>query len=151
VIAVSNWERSNAFYRDVLGVEVIELDRGRYAYRLPDGQQLNVHGPRAPPHPRLPGAAVNLLAGKRGPFEIGVGVPVETLGLLIAIEFTAEYYAADFMFELMKRKVLVSHSLNSHKVMRLTPPAILSDADCDWLLKAFREAAEEINRRYAKS
>jgi len=55
------------------------------------------------------------------------------------------------MFELMKRKVLVSHSLNSHKVMRLTPPAILSDADCDWLLKAFREAAEEINRRYAKS
>jgi putrescine aminotransferase len=76
---------------------------------------------------------------------------VRGLGLLIAIEFTAEYYAADFMFELMKRKVLVSHSLNSHKVMRLTPPAILSDADCDWLLKAFREAAEEINRRYAKS
>jgi catechol 2,3-dioxygenase-like lactoylglutathione lyase family enzyme len=52
VIAVSNWERSNAFYRDVLGVEVIELDRGRYAYRLPDGQQLNVHGPGATPEPR---------------------------------------------------------------------------------------------------
>jgi len=52
VIAVSEWERSNAFYRDVLGVEVIELDRGRYAYRLPDGQQLNVHGPGATPEPR---------------------------------------------------------------------------------------------------
>jgi catechol 2,3-dioxygenase-like lactoylglutathione lyase family enzyme len=52
VIAVLEWERSNAFYRDVLGVEVIELDLGRYAYRLPDGQQLNVHGPGATPNPR---------------------------------------------------------------------------------------------------
>ena len=52
VIAVSDWGRSNAFYRDVLGVEVVELDRGRYAYRLPGGQQLNVHGPGAMPEPR---------------------------------------------------------------------------------------------------
>ena len=52
VIAVSDWERSNGFYRDVLDVEVVELDRGRYAYRLPDEQQLNVHGPGATPEPR---------------------------------------------------------------------------------------------------
>jgi catechol 2,3-dioxygenase-like lactoylglutathione lyase family enzyme len=52
VIGVSNWERSNAFYRDVLGVEIVELDKGRFAYRLPDGQQLNVHGPGSTPHPR---------------------------------------------------------------------------------------------------
>jgi catechol 2,3-dioxygenase-like lactoylglutathione lyase family enzyme len=51
VIAVSDWERSNAFYRDVLGAEVVELDRGRYAYRI-GGQQLNVHGPGATPQPR---------------------------------------------------------------------------------------------------
>ncbi len=43
VIAVSDWERSNAFYRDVLGAELVELDRGRFAYRLGE-QQLNVHG-----------------------------------------------------------------------------------------------------------
>jgi ribonuclease HI len=43
VIAVSDWERSNGFYRDVLGAEI--LDRGDgYAYRFGD-QQLNVHGP----------------------------------------------------------------------------------------------------------
>ena len=48
VIAVSDWERSNAFYRDVLGAEVVELDRGRFAYRI-GGQQLNVHGPGATP------------------------------------------------------------------------------------------------------
>ena len=52
VVTVTDWERSNAFYRDVLGAEIVELDRGRYAYRLPDGRQLNVHGPGATPEPR---------------------------------------------------------------------------------------------------
>ena len=49
VVAVSDWERSNAFYRDVLGAEVIERGRG-YAYRFGD-QQLNVHGPGVEPSP----------------------------------------------------------------------------------------------------
>jgi catechol 2,3-dioxygenase-like lactoylglutathione lyase family enzyme len=44
VIAVSDWERSNRFYRDVVGAEVIEPTPGRWAYRVGD-QQLNVHGP----------------------------------------------------------------------------------------------------------
>jgi catechol 2,3-dioxygenase-like lactoylglutathione lyase family enzyme len=47
VIAVSDWERSNAFYRDVLGAEVVERGGG-YAYRFGD-QQLNVHGPGLEP------------------------------------------------------------------------------------------------------
>ena len=51
VIAVSDWERSNAFYRDVVGAELIELEFGRYAYRLGQ-QQLNVHGPGSTPFPR---------------------------------------------------------------------------------------------------
>jgi catechol 2,3-dioxygenase-like lactoylglutathione lyase family enzyme len=63
VIAVSDWERSNAFYRDVIGAEVVARGAG-FAYRLrapdgaegfPDGtlgdQQLNVHGPGVDPHP----------------------------------------------------------------------------------------------------
>jgi catechol 2,3-dioxygenase-like lactoylglutathione lyase family enzyme len=52
VIAASNWERSNAFYRDVFGAEVVELEKGRFAYRLAGGQQLNVHGPGSTPNPR---------------------------------------------------------------------------------------------------
>jgi catechol 2,3-dioxygenase-like lactoylglutathione lyase family enzyme len=44
VIHVSDWERSNAFYRDVLGVELVDRGHGTWAYRL-DDQQLNVHGP----------------------------------------------------------------------------------------------------------
>jgi catechol 2,3-dioxygenase-like lactoylglutathione lyase family enzyme len=50
VIAVSDWEQSNAFYRDVVGAELVELDKGRWAYRL-GAQQLNVHGPGASPSP----------------------------------------------------------------------------------------------------
>jgi catechol 2,3-dioxygenase-like lactoylglutathione lyase family enzyme len=52
VIAVSEWERSNAFYRDVLGVGIVEVDGGRYAYVLDGGQRLNVHGPGSTPSPR---------------------------------------------------------------------------------------------------
>jgi catechol 2,3-dioxygenase-like lactoylglutathione lyase family enzyme len=51
VIAVSDWVRSNAFYRDVLGAELVELDRGRWTYRFGE-QQLNVHGPGSTPFPR---------------------------------------------------------------------------------------------------
>lgn len=44
VIAVSDWERSNAFYRDVLGAEVEQRDAWSARYRFGDWQ-LNVHGP----------------------------------------------------------------------------------------------------------
>ena len=44
VVAVSDWERSNAFYRDVLGAELIERADGGWSYRFGD-QQLNLHGP----------------------------------------------------------------------------------------------------------
>ncbi len=52
VIHVSDWERSNAFYRDVLGAELIEKDDGSPSrhYRFGD-QQLNAHGPGMDPHP----------------------------------------------------------------------------------------------------
>jgi catechol 2,3-dioxygenase-like lactoylglutathione lyase family enzyme len=49
VIAVTDWERSNAFYRDVLNAEVVERGAG-YAYRF-GAQQLNVHGPGVSPDP----------------------------------------------------------------------------------------------------
>lgn len=43
VIAVSDWDRANAFYRDVLGAELVPRGAG-YAYRFGEAQ-LNVHGP----------------------------------------------------------------------------------------------------------
>jgi catechol 2,3-dioxygenase-like lactoylglutathione lyase family enzyme len=53
VIAVSDWERANAFYRDVCGAELVRLDEPpptRWRYRFGD-QQLNVHGPGMDPTP----------------------------------------------------------------------------------------------------
>jgi catechol 2,3-dioxygenase-like lactoylglutathione lyase family enzyme len=44
VIAVSDWERSTAFYAGVLGAEIVDHPDGRVAFRFGD-QQLNVHGP----------------------------------------------------------------------------------------------------------
>jgi catechol 2,3-dioxygenase-like lactoylglutathione lyase family enzyme len=43
VIHVGEWERSNAFYRDVVGAEIIARGAG-FAYRF-GGVQLNCHGP----------------------------------------------------------------------------------------------------------
>jgi catechol 2,3-dioxygenase-like lactoylglutathione lyase family enzyme len=47
VIHVSDWERSNAFYRHVLGAELVPRPAG-FAYRFGD-KQLNVHGPGVAP------------------------------------------------------------------------------------------------------
>jgi catechol 2,3-dioxygenase-like lactoylglutathione lyase family enzyme len=55
IIAVSDWDVSNAFYRDVVGAEVLPHPDGHSTYRF-GNQQLNVHGPgvAAEPVARLP-------------------------------------------------------------------------------------------------
>ena len=59
VIHVSDWERSNRFYAEVLGAEIVERGSG-YAYRIGD-QLLNCHGPGVDPSPvaRVPVAPGN--------------------------------------------------------------------------------------------
>jgi catechol 2,3-dioxygenase-like lactoylglutathione lyase family enzyme len=54
VVHVSDWERSNAFYRDIIGVELI-AKKGGWAYRFANAQ-LNLHGPgvEANPLARIP-------------------------------------------------------------------------------------------------
>ena len=49
VIHVANWERSNAFYQNILGAELIPRGNG-FAYRLGNAQ-LNCHGSNVHPHP----------------------------------------------------------------------------------------------------
>ncbi len=60
VIHVSDWERSNCFYRDVLRAELIDRGGGTWAYRF-GAEQLNVHGPGVKPDPvaRIPVAPGN--------------------------------------------------------------------------------------------
>jgi catechol 2,3-dioxygenase-like lactoylglutathione lyase family enzyme len=54
VVHASDWERSNAFYRDVLFAEVLPNQTG-YVYRI-GSEQLNLHGPGMSPAPvaRIP-------------------------------------------------------------------------------------------------
>ena len=47
VVHVSEWDRSNAFYRDVLGAELVRRGQG-WAYRF-GSVQLNLHGPGVHP------------------------------------------------------------------------------------------------------
>lgn len=58
-IGVSDWEEANAFWRDVVGAELVELPRGLWAYRFSD-QLVTVHGPGStpePPHTVSPGSS----------------------------------------------------------------------------------------------
>jgi catechol 2,3-dioxygenase-like lactoylglutathione lyase family enzyme len=85
VIAVSDRGRSDAFYRDVVGAEIVERD-GRVFYRVGD-QQLNVHAPGTKPAAvaRVPVAPGNsdLCFEWVGPIATAVahlrenGVPIE--------------------------------------------------------------------------
>jgi catechol 2,3-dioxygenase-like lactoylglutathione lyase family enzyme len=49
VVHVSDWSRSNAFYHEVLGAELVPVGDG-WAYRF-GRQQLNLHGPGVEPRP----------------------------------------------------------------------------------------------------
>jgi catechol 2,3-dioxygenase-like lactoylglutathione lyase family enzyme len=77
VIHVSDWERSNAFYRDVLGAELVERDGGPARHYRFGAQQLNVHGPGQDPkpvaaRPAEPGGA-DLCFEWQGPIEAAAG------------------------------------------------------------------------------
>ena len=94
VIHVSDWERSTAFYRDVLGAEIVPFRKG-FLYRF-GAVQLNTHGPDQflTPRARLPvmpgnsdlcfewhgpiEEAVDHLAKQNVPVELG---PVERAGV----------------------------------------------------------------------
>src|SRR5262249_49252178 len=49
VVHVSDWQRSNAFYANVLGALIVARGQG-FAYRFGD-TQLNLHGPGLAPFP----------------------------------------------------------------------------------------------------
>jgi len=82
------------------------------------------------------------------------GAPISAVrgaGLLIGLEFHEEHQAADFMLEMMGQRVLVSHSLNAHRVVRLTPPATLTRDDIKQLLAAIAGSLDVVARRHRHS
>lgn len=85
VVHVRDWDRSNAFYRDVLGAELVAKGAG-WVYRF-GTEQLNVHGPGVEAAPvagiPVPPGGSDLCFEWAGPIEGAVahlaerGVPVE--------------------------------------------------------------------------
>lgn len=73
---------------------------------------------------------------------------VRGAGLLIGIELVNEEIAGDLVLNLLEEGVLVNHSLNAHRVIRLTPPAVLTTTDVDRLLVAFDRAGSMLADRH---
>lgn len=69
---------------------------------------------------------------------------VRGLGLLIGIEFAVPGMAGDLLLELMSAGVIANHSLNSDRVIRLTPPAVLDESEIQILLDAFERASKAV-------
>jgi putrescine aminotransferase len=76
----------------------------------------------------------------------GAVLEVRGAGLLIGIEFASPALAGNFEIELVARNVIPNHCLNSHGVVRLTPPAFLDDREVAWLLDATADAATALLR-----
>ena len=72
---------------------------------------------------------------------------VRSIGLLTAIEWDADYLALDFLIEMLDRRVILSHSTNAPRVTRLTPPAVISEADISNVEATMRASAKAMAAR----
>ncbi|MEJ3745473.1 aminotransferase class III-fold pyridoxal phosphate-dependent enzyme [Actinomycetes bacterium KLBMP 9797] len=70
----------------------------------------------------------------------GVVAEVRGRGLLIGIECRQQAHLGELVLALLDRGVLVNHSLNASRVLRLTPPAVLGEDELDFFHTAFDEA-----------
>ena len=77
--------------------------------------------------------------------ELGAAVrEVRGLGLLIGIELAVDGLAGELLLELIEAGVIANHSLNSDRVLRLTPPAVLDHGEIQFLLEAVERAAKNV-------
>lgn len=65
-------------------------------------------------------------------------------GLLWGFEFKDSGLSGRFMMGLLKKKIIVSNSLNSNKVVRITPPAILDDEQIVYIENSIKEVVNQI-------
>ncbi|WP_445021680.1 MULTISPECIES: aspartate aminotransferase family protein [unclassified Streptomyces] len=91
-----------------------------------------------------------LLAGVEDvcdPYRDRLVYDVRGRGLLIGIEFTRAQAVGETLLELVSRGVLVNHSLNSTRVLRLTPPAIADADETRLFLDTLAEALKAVHTR----
>jgi putrescine aminotransferase len=67
-------------------------------------------------------------------------VEVRGKGLLLGVELTEAGAAGELLLQMLEHGVLGCHSLNSSRVLRFTPPAVLTDHEVDTFFRAFTAA-----------
>ncbi|MGO1271165.1 MAG: aspartate aminotransferase family protein, partial [Pseudomonas helleri] len=67
-------------------------------------------------------------------------VKVRSAGLLLGFEFSDASVAANMVMALIEQQIIVCHSLNDHRVVRLTPSPLLTAQDCNELIEGFAQA-----------
>ena len=72
---------------------------------------------------------------------------VRGVGLLIGIELDDPGTALELVLDLLARGVLVNHSLSAHRVVRFTPPAVMTDAEADRLVETVAAAVNDLAGR----
>jgi putrescine aminotransferase len=65
-------------------------------------------------------------------------------GLLMGLEFKDAHLVSRVVSALVERKIIVCHSLNEHRVLRLTPSPLLSDPECSHFLSIFEYILIEV-------
>ncbi|MFG2294484.1 aspartate aminotransferase family protein [Streptomyces sp. NPDC048603] len=89
------------------------------------------------------------LRGALAPLLGGVVADIRGRGLLLGIEMRDEGAAGQLVMHLLESGLLVNHSLNAHRVVRLTPPAVLTPDDLDRITDVFTSAATALARTSA--
>jgi putrescine aminotransferase len=67
---------------------------------------------------------------------------VRGVGLLIGVDIATPGLAGELLVDLIGNNVVANLSLNSERVLRLTPPAVLTEAETDFLLDRFERAVK---------
>jgi putrescine aminotransferase len=67
---------------------------------------------------------------------------VRGVGLLIGVDMATPGLAGELLVDLIANNVVANLSLNSDRVLRLTPPAILTPSETDFLLDRFERAVK---------
>jgi putrescine aminotransferase len=77
-------------------------------------------------------------------------VEVRGQGLLIGIELTEGGLAGELLIELFNHGVVANHSMIGSSVVRLTPPAILTDSEVNFLLESLDRATRDLIDKRAR-
>ncbi len=67
-------------------------------------------------------------------------------GLLVGVEFVNDGAGGCMISNLLDMGVIVLHSLNNHKVIRIMPPAVISDEMLDRALTAFADSVAMVDQ-----